>query len=205
MPLAPDKGTFTWADVQHVIARTTSGRVPDPLGAIVVESPVRRLSGELFDRTEMMRVCAEARRLGIGLHLDGARLFIASAYTGISPAEYAAPFDTVYVSLWKYFNSLNGAILAGPSGASRRDVPRPAHVRRRTVERLAVRLARAPLRGRIRRSVEGGNCGVGGLHPRGRIEHCARSSACPTGRTSSGLSWQRRGRRPFANACAVRA
>src|SRR6185436_48387 len=115
MPLAPDKGTFTWADVEHVIARTTSGRVPDPLGAIVVESPIRRLSGELFERAEMMRVCAEARRLGIGLHLDGARLFIASAYTGISPAEYAAPFDTVYVSLWKYFNSLNGAILAGPS------------------------------------------------------------------------------------------
>ncbi len=115
MPLAPDKGTFTWADVEHVMARTTSGRVPNPLGAIVVESPVRRLSGELFDRAEMMRVCAEARRLGIGLHLDGARLFIASAYTGITPAEYAAPFDTVYVSLWKYFNSLNGAILAGPS------------------------------------------------------------------------------------------
>ena len=63
----------------------------------------------------MMRVCAGARRLGIGLHLDGARLFIASAYTGIPPADYAAPFDTVYVSLWKYFNSLNGAILAGPS------------------------------------------------------------------------------------------
>jgi threonine aldolase len=115
MPLAPDKGTFTWAEVEHVIARTTSGRVPDPLGAIVVESPVRRLAGELFERAEMMRVCAEARRLGIGLHLDGARLFIASAYTGIAPAEYAAPFDTVYVSLWKYFNSLNGAILAGPS------------------------------------------------------------------------------------------
>ena len=115
MPLAPDKGTFTWAEVEHAIARTTSGRVPDPLGAIVIESPVRRLSGELFERAEMMRVCAEARRLGIGLHLDGARLFIASAYTGITPADYAAPFDTVYVSLWKYFNSLNGAILAGPS------------------------------------------------------------------------------------------
>jgi threonine aldolase len=76
---------------------------------------VRRQSGELFDRAEMMRVCAGARRLGIGLHLDGARLFIASAYTGIPPRDYAAPFDTVYVSLWKYFNSLNGAILAGPS------------------------------------------------------------------------------------------
>ena len=40
--------------------------------------------------------------------------FFASAYTGISPADYAAPFDTVYVSLWKYFNSGIGAILAGP-------------------------------------------------------------------------------------------
>ena len=50
----------------------------------------------------------------MGLHLDGARLFIASAYTGISPAQYAALFDTVYVSLWKCFNSGIGAILAGP-------------------------------------------------------------------------------------------
>jgi threonine aldolase len=115
VPLAPDKATFTWGDVDHVLARTASGRVPDPVGAISIESPVRRRSGEVFDRAEMLRVCTEARRLGIGLHLDGARLFIASAYTGISPAEYAAPFDTVYVSLWKYFNALNGAILAGPA------------------------------------------------------------------------------------------
>jgi threonine aldolase len=62
----------------------------------------------------MQRVCAEARRLGIGLHLDGARLFVAAAYSGRSPAEYAAPFDTVYVSLWKCFNAAGGAILAGP-------------------------------------------------------------------------------------------
>ena len=29
-------------------------------------------------------------------------------------AEYARPFDTVYVSLYKYFNAASGAILAGP-------------------------------------------------------------------------------------------
>jgi threonine aldolase len=33
----------------------------------------------------------------------------------VSPAEYASLFDTVYVSLWKYFNALNGAVLAGPA------------------------------------------------------------------------------------------
>ncbi len=60
-------------------------------------------------------MCAEAKRLGIGLHLDGARLFVDCAYSGRSPAEHAAPFDTVYVSLWKSFNAGSGAILAGPA------------------------------------------------------------------------------------------
>ena len=35
-------------------------------------------------------------------------------YARKSVAEYAKPFDTVYVSLYKYFNASFGAILAGP-------------------------------------------------------------------------------------------
>ncbi len=114
MPLAPGQATFTCADVEAVLARTASGRVATDVGAIAVESPVRRLRGQLFDGDEMQRLSSLARERGIGLHLDGARLFIASAYTGTSPAQYAALFDTVYVSLWKCFNSGIGAILAGP-------------------------------------------------------------------------------------------
>ena len=41
-------------------------------------------------------------------------------------AEYARPFDTVYVSLYKYFNASFGAILAGP----RRLLDDIYHVRR---------------------------------------------------------------------------
>ena len=48
------------------------------------------------------------------MHLDGARLLIEAAYTGIAPCETAALVDTVYVSLWKYLNAASGAILAGP-------------------------------------------------------------------------------------------
>jgi len=114
IPLAAGTATFTRADVEAVIARTASGRVAAEVGAILVESPIRRLSGQMFDWDEAKRITAFARDRGIGTHLDGARMFIASAYTGISPSEYAAPFDTVYVSLWKYFNSGIGAILAGP-------------------------------------------------------------------------------------------
>jgi threonine aldolase len=114
MPLASGKATFTWDEIAAVLERTASGRVATPIGAISIESPVRRLRNEVFDFAAMQQISREARRLGIGLHLDGARLFVAAAYSGRDPAEYAALFDTVYVSLWKCFNSANGAILAGP-------------------------------------------------------------------------------------------
>jgi threonine aldolase len=62
----------------------------------------------------MESICAYARSQGLGLHLDGSRLFLATPYTGVSVKRYAALFDTVYVSTWKYFNANFGAILAGP-------------------------------------------------------------------------------------------
>lgn len=114
IPLAQDRATFTLEEVESVITRTAGGRVAAEVGAILIESPVRRLRGEMVDWDEIRRILDFARERDIGTHLDGARLFIASAYTGITPAQYAAPFDTVYVSLWKCFNSNVGAILAGP-------------------------------------------------------------------------------------------
>src|SRR6185503_8373383 len=76
---------------------------------------VRRTQGQVFAFDEMQRISSYARERSIGTHLDGARLFLAAGYTGISPAQYAALFDTVYVSLYKYFNAPFGAILAGPA------------------------------------------------------------------------------------------
>lgn len=134
MPLAPGKATFTKADVEAVLTRTAGGRVATDVGAIMIETPIRRLTGQMFDWEEAKRITAFAREKGIGTHLDGARLFIASAYTGIAPAEYSAPFDTVYVSLWKYFNCGIGAILAGP----KKTLDGMFHVRRMFGGNLAV-------------------------------------------------------------------
>jgi threonine aldolase len=134
LPLAPGAATFTRADIEAVLARTAGGRVATEIGAIAIESPIRRLSGQMFDWKELPAIAALARDRGIGLHLDGARLFIAAAYTGRSPAELAAPFDTVYVSLWKYFNCGVGAILAGP----RRVLDGMFHTRRMFGGNLAV-------------------------------------------------------------------
>ena len=115
IPLAPDRGTFTADEVQRVIDETGDGRVQSRVSVIAVESPVRRKRGERFDAAELVQIVRIARREGIKLHLDGARMFLQAAYTGQDVAEMAEPFDTVYVSLYKYFNAASGAILAGPA------------------------------------------------------------------------------------------
>lgn len=116
VPLAPGRATVRLEEVVQAVSRSAEPPYPAPVGAISIESPVRRRNGEVFDFEEMKKISAFAREKRIGLHLDGARLFLASAYTRISPTQYATLFDTVYVSLYKYFNAPFGAVLAGPRG-----------------------------------------------------------------------------------------
>src|SRR5262245_20235948 len=114
VPLAPGRATFTLQDVERAAYDSTQGRVLTPVGALQIETPVRRRDGESFDFDEMKKITAWARAHGVGSHLDGARLFLESAYTRRPVKEYSALFDTVYVSMYKYFNAASGAIHAGP-------------------------------------------------------------------------------------------
>jgi threonine aldolase len=114
VPLADGRASFTLAEAAAEIAEPPEARVAVPVGAISIETPVRRMAGQAFGFAEMRRIAGLAREHGIGLHLDGARLLIEAVYSGIAPADYAAPFDTVYVSLYKYLNAAAGAVLAGP-------------------------------------------------------------------------------------------
>ncbi|SPF52806.1 L-threonine aldolase [Candidatus Sulfopaludibacter sp. SbA4] len=115
VPLGPGRATIRLDEVIPVVERSAGPPYPAPVGAISIESPVRRSSGEVVDFEEMKKICTWARERQIGTHLDGARVFLAAAYTGISPTAYAALFDTVYVSMYKYFNAPFGAVLAGPA------------------------------------------------------------------------------------------
>jgi threonine aldolase len=149
LPVAPGRATFTVEDVRAVLTRTAGGRVATSVGAIAIESPIRRLSGQLFDWAEAQRITAFARDHGIGTHLDGARLFIASAYTGIAPRDYAAPFDTVYVSL-EILQCRTGRHPGWAEEDPRGNVSRATDVRRQPRGRLAGGRHRAPLHVRIR-------------------------------------------------------
>lgn len=110
-----NKGTgFSLKQVKDCLCTASAGKVKTGIGVISIESPVRRMHGKIFPRDEMMKIFDFAKNNGIKTHLDGARLFIEAAYCGMTPAKCAENFDTVYVSLYKYFNAPFGAILAGP-------------------------------------------------------------------------------------------
>lgn len=113
VPLAPGRSTIELAEVKRQVERSAGGRVETKVGVISIESPVRRRDHEMVEPAELERVCDYAREQGIGLHLDGARMFNLPFHSGKSVREYAALFDTVYVSLWKHFNGAAGAMLAG--------------------------------------------------------------------------------------------
>ena len=113
VPINPGQTQFTLEDVKHQINRVSNGRVKTGIGAISIESPVRRTNNEVFDYDEMKRISVFAKENNIGMHLDGARLFNVPAHTGKTVKDYSALFDTVYISIYKDFNAASGAILAG--------------------------------------------------------------------------------------------
>ena len=88
--------------------------IPGPLGAALLELPLRS-AGFLLPSWDGLVAFSEAcRSRGVPLHLDGARLWESAPYLGHTPAEVAALADSVYVSFYKGLGGLSGAAVAGP-------------------------------------------------------------------------------------------
>jgi threonine aldolase len=118
---------FTAATTHAAIAASRVGRVKQGIGAVVIETPVRRRFNEIFPVAMMDATVAAAHAEGVATHLDGARLPIAAQSAGRGIAAFCAPFDSVYLSLWKMLGLPYGAALAG-SAAMLADIE---HDRRR--------------------------------------------------------------------------
>ena len=114
MPLAKDETFFTALQLREAIASLPQQEVfKSGVGAVSIENPVRRASERIVPIEEIKEISSYCRSNSIGLHLDGARLYMASAWSGVSIKEYCSYFDTVYISLYKYFGAAGGAILCG--------------------------------------------------------------------------------------------
>ncbi|MCP3913438.1 MAG: low-specificity L-threonine aldolase [Actinomycetia bacterium] len=69
--------------------------------------------GKVLPLTHQNEAAELARSRGLGLHLDGARLWNAAVSLEVDPAVVARPFDTVSVCLSKGLGAPVGSVLAG--------------------------------------------------------------------------------------------
>jgi len=107
---------YDMEELDKLIAYHKEGEVfNSEVGAVALECPVRRADGTAVPLDVIRKVSIYCKERGYGLHLDGARLHLASAWTGVPISEYASYFDTVYISQYKYLNAAFGAVLCGPA------------------------------------------------------------------------------------------
>ena len=109
------EAAYTPKAMKAEIDRAAGARVSIPFSAMVVETPVRRRFAQMFPLADMDAAVAYAKEAGLKCHLDGARVYLAATWTGRDVRTFCQPFDTVYMSLYKYFGTPFGAVLAGPA------------------------------------------------------------------------------------------
>lgn len=83
------------------------------VSTFAIENTHNRASGAVVDPQYTYELAQIARRHGMNLAVDGARLFNAAVALGCAPRELACHADTVTISLNKSLGAPNGAMLAG--------------------------------------------------------------------------------------------
>lgn len=110
-PIAGSKGMMDPGEIEKTI-RGENVHYPRT-GLLCLENTHNRGGGTVIPPDYAKKVCDIAKAYGIKTHLDGARLFNASAALGIPVSELAAPFDSVQICLSKGLSAPVGSILAG--------------------------------------------------------------------------------------------
>nr|WP_246305997.1 beta-eliminating lyase-related protein [Allobranchiibius huperziae] len=105
--------TRTVGDPTRLLRLSDLEAVPEPLAVLLLELPQREIGGQLPTWEKLTSQVEWARDHEVSLHLDGARLWEASAAYDRSPAEISALFDTAYVSFYKGIGALSGCCVVG--------------------------------------------------------------------------------------------
>ena len=108
-----DRGRMEAADVVH------PPEGAERIGLVSVEQTNNWNSGVVWPLARLQAVRDAARSRRFSIHMDGARIWNASAATGIDPAEYAACADSVMACFSKGLGAPMGSAVAGSAAQIR--------------------------------------------------------------------------------------
>ncbi|GMQ92946.1 MAG: GntG family PLP-dependent aldolase [Acidimicrobiia bacterium] len=115
-PIDGPHGTFTSGQLTEAVPNphpALPSHLFDPVTLVCLENTHNDSGGTVWDVDQTRDVVGTARGLGLKSHLDGARLWNASAARGTALTELATGFDTVNVCFSKGLGAPVGSALAG--------------------------------------------------------------------------------------------
>ncbi len=161
----PD-GILSWKEIEPVIYGRGNFRAAT--GAVEIENTHNMAGGRVTPPAVMEEICAKAKDKGLGVHLDGARIFNAATALGMDVKALTRGFDTVMFCLSKGLCAPIGSMLVG------------------SAERMAqARIYRKALGGR---NAAGGRAGGGGADCSGKDAAAARGGSCQREAVGRGAS-----------------
>ena len=84
-----------------------------PTRVVSIENTANKAGGRVYPMDRIRAVEDVVREHDLRFHLDGARLWNASAATGVDEATYTEPFDIVWAALSKGLGCPVGSVIAG--------------------------------------------------------------------------------------------
>ncbi|MDQ6774230.1 MAG: low-specificity L-threonine aldolase [Candidatus Dormibacteraeota bacterium] len=111
-PIPGRRGVFTAQQLEAVIRPKGDVHQP-PTAAVCVENSHNRQGGAVWPLDVLRELSDAARSRGIGVHLDGARIFNAALATGVPARQVAECADTVNFCLSKGLACPVGSLLVG--------------------------------------------------------------------------------------------
>jgi threonine aldolase len=99
---------------EQVLASINPEDVHKPISKLVsLENTCNRGGGACYDFSEIEAIQKVAKSNGLGLHLDGARIFNAIVHKKEDPKQYGKVFDSISICLSKGLGAPVGSVLLG--------------------------------------------------------------------------------------------
>jgi threonine aldolase len=109
--LRGNRGKIT---AEQVLAAIHPDDVHKPISKLVsLENTCNRGGGACYDFSEIEAIQKVAKSNGLGLHLDGARIFNALVHKKEDPTQYGKVFDSISICLSKGLGAPVGSVLLG--------------------------------------------------------------------------------------------
>ena len=114
-PVETADGILTWPAIARKLR--PGGPHCAPTTLIEVENTHNMAGGTVYPLETLREIATEAHKRNLKVHIDGARIFNASASSGVSVQEYAKCADTVMFCLSKGLGAPVGSMLVGTTDA----------------------------------------------------------------------------------------